>query len=233
MARSGLFAWIAIPLLLAGGMVHAADDETARLREQLRATVLQLRELQDAQAAAAARPTAPTATAEPGSAKLKARLSADEGELKRVRRTAEDAAAARASLDKTKADYDALAAKAAADEAELDKFKAAFSQASDTARAAATERDQLQGALATQTLIASACQAKNTRLIAFAEALIDTSNRITFGQKLAARDPVLGLTRVRLENLAQEREDTVRGAKCDPRLDARPPPIPAKPPSAG
>jgi chromosome segregation ATPase len=220
-----------IPLLLGSGAAGAADDEAARLREQLRSTVLQLRELQDQPAAAAAKPAAPAPDSD--SAGLKAKLSAAEAQLRAARRQAGDVAALKGSLDKSKADFDALSATVAASQAELEKYKAAFSQASDVARATGAERDRLQAELASQTTIAMACQAKNTRLVAFAEGLIDASNRITFGRKVMAREPLLGFTRVRLENLAQDREDTVRGAVCDPRLDARPPAKAATPAPTG
>jgi hypothetical protein len=232
MVKSVLIACVMIPLLFASGVAGAADDEADKLREQLRSTVLQLRALQDQQAAAASKPAA-LAPAASGDANLKAKLSATEAQLKAARRQAEDATALKASLDKSKADYDALSSTNAADQAELAKYKNALAQASDAARTVSAERDRLQAQLASQTMIATVCQAKNERLIAFAEGLIDASNKVTFGQKVMAQEPLLGFTRVRLENLAQEREDTVRGARCDPRLDARPPGKPGTPAPAG
>ena len=219
MSRSALVAWVAIPLILAGGVARAADSEADRLREQLRATVLQLRDLQDQQAAAAAKPVAAApASPSPG---LKAKLAATEAQLRAARREADAAAGLKATIDKAKADQAALSASAAATQAELNKYQLAFKQASDAGAAASAERDRLAALLATQTTIATACQAKNVRLTTFAEGLIAAANRATFGEKALAREPLIGFTRVRLENIAQDREDTVRATRCDPIIDAR------------
>ena len=145
MTRWGLIAWVLIPLLLASGVAGAADDEADKLRELLRATVLQLRELQDQRAAAYAAKPPPAATVS-GYATLKATLSATPAQLRAARREAGDAATAKASLDKSKADYDALSAKAVAEDAELEKCKAALTQASRTPqRAAGAERRPVAG----------------------------------------------------------------------------------------
>jgi capsule polysaccharide export protein KpsE/RkpR len=158
-------------------------------------------------------------------AALKARLSATEARLRAVQHDAKDAAAARADADKAKAHLEALQTSAAVTQAELDRFKAAFNQAADQGRSFSAERDQLRSQLATETTIAQACQAKNERLTIFAEGLLDRYDHITLGEKLMAREPAIGFTRVHLENIAQEREDTIRASRCDPRVDA----LPAKP----
>lgn len=219
---------IVAAIALATGTAHAADTgEADKLREQLRSSVLQLRECQDQRAAAktaAACPAAPSATA-PASdtAALKARLSAAQARLRAAQRDAGAAAAMKASLDKAGADYAALKASADASQAELAKFKAAFTQAADTGRAAVAERDQLKAQLATQTTIATACQAKNDRLTTFAEGLLNAYNHVSFGQRLMVKEPFTGFTKVRLENIAQDREDDIRAARCDARIDSRPP----------
>jgi chromosome segregation ATPase len=215
------------PLWLATA-ARGEESEADKLREQLRATVLQLRELQDQQAAAKANETAPAAPASADAAALKAKLAAAQARLRAAQRDAADAAAARADADKAKADLAALQASTASTQAELDKFKAAFSEAADQGRAVSAERDQLKLQLATETTIAQACQAKNERLTTFAEGLLDRYDHITLGEKLMAREPAIGFTRVRLENIAQEREDTIRAARCDPRVDALPPKPAAK-----
>jgi chromosome segregation ATPase len=212
-----------LPLWL-GGAARADDaSEADKLREQLRATVMQLRELQDQQAAAKSAPAAAPAQTSPEAAALKAKLAAAEARLRAAQRDAADAAGARADADKAKADLTALQASMAATQAELEKFKGAFSQAADQGRLVTAERDQLKSQLATETTVAQACQAKNERLTTFAEGLLDRYDHVTLGEKLMAREPVIGFTRVHLENIAQEREDTIRSARCDPRVDALPP----------
>jgi hypothetical protein len=48
---------------------------------------------------------------------------------------------------------------------------------------------------------------------------------------LSAREPLLGLRRVQLENIDQDHEDTVRANRCDARLDAAGPPKSAAAPA--
>jgi chromosome segregation ATPase len=220
--QSVIVAVLVSSLLLARTASAGDASEADRLREELRSTVMQLRELQDQQAAAKAT-AAPPPTASPDAAALKARLAATQARLLAAQHAASDAEAARADLDKAKADLTALQTTAAATQAELDRFKAAFNQAADQARATSAERDQLRAQLATETTIAQACLAKNQRLTAFAEGLLDRYDHITLGEKLMAREPVFGFSRVHLENIAQEREDAIRAAHCDPRVDSRPP----------
>lgn len=208
-----------------GGTARAEDtSEADKLREQLRSTVMQLRELQDQQAAckAAAAP-APAAPASSDAAALKSRLARAQAQLRTAQATASQAAADKADADKAKADLAALQASDAAAQAQLEKFRAAYNQAADAGRAVTAERDQLKAQLATQITIAQACQVKNQRLTLFAEGLLDTYNHVTLGQKLMAAEPVLGFTRVHLENIAQEHEDDVRAQHCDPRTNSVPP----------
>jgi uncharacterized protein (DUF3084 family) len=220
----GALAALAVPLVFVAGLARAEDTtEADKLREQLRSTVMQLRELQDQQAAAKTAAAPPPAAASPDAAALKARLASAQARLRAAQRQAGEAAADKADADKARADLAALQAQAAATQAELDKFKAAFSQASDQGRAVTAERDQLKAQLAIQTTIVQACQVKNVRLTQFAEGLLDRYNHITIGRKLMAMEPALGFTRVHLENIAQEDEDAIRAAHCDPRIDAIPP----------
>jgi chromosome segregation ATPase len=223
MPRPTLLLALVAPLILVVGVARAADPEVEQLREQLRATVLQLRELQDQQAQAAA----PAAKPEPDQAAAKAKLAATEAQLRKARRAAAQTAAAQAALAKAQADNTALTSAASASAAELEKFKAAYAQSEETDRALGLERDGLKAQLARMNNIAAACQAKNVRLVSFAEEMLSAYRKVGFGQVVAAREPFLGLKRVQLENIAQEREDKVRAAKCDPRLDAAAPAKPA------
>lgn len=213
-------------------LARAADTgEADRLREQLRSTVLQLRECQDQRAAAktAATPTAtacPTpgpATAGAGEAALKARLAAAQRRLAGLQRDASLASGYKASLDQAAGDYAALKASADQTAAELETAKAAFAKADDAGRAAAAERDRLKAQLASQTRVAETCQAKNERLTAVAERLLNAYDHVSFGEKLLAREPVTGFGKVRRETIAQAREDEIRAERCDPRLDAEEP----------
>jgi hypothetical protein len=120
------------------------------------------------------------------------------------------------------------AGKAPADEqASLAKAQADYAQAADKLRDLAAERDQLKARLAAMTNAAVACQAKNARLVAFSEALLEDYRKVGIGRVLGSRELFLGLERVKLENLVQDREDTIRANRCNQRLDEAPPAKPA------
>jgi chromosome segregation ATPase len=221
MARIPLFAGVLMPLILLGGSA-AADPETDQLREQLRATVLQLRQLQDQQASAPA--PAPAAALDAGS---KARLGALQSQLRAARRGAAKAATLQAALDKAQADNSALTTAAAASATQIAALTTANAQVSDQLKAATAERDKVKAELALMTTIAKACLVKNNKLTAFSRSLIDDLTRVTLADVVARQEPLLGLARTRLENLTQDREDMVRAAHCDPAVDAMAPAHPA------
>ena len=225
MARSRLVAAVLVPAiifpLILGASGALADPEADQLRQQLRATVLQLRQLQDQMAAAP-----PPVAAPPPDAASKARLTAVQAQLRAARRDAAKAGQLQADLDKLQAENTALTTAQAAGAAQLENIKAAYAQSVDSGRALAGERDRLKADLARMTTIATACQAKNTRLIALTESILDAYRKEKVGDVLFRGEPFLGLARVRLENLAQDREDAVRADRCDPGLDAT---APAKP----
>jgi hypothetical protein len=115
----------------------------------------------------------------------------------------------------------------AAADAAFAKAEAASVKSADQLRELAVERDQLKSQLAAMTNAAVACQSKNTRLVAFSEELLDDYRKMSLGRVLASRELFLGLERVKLENLVQDREDRIRANRCNQRLDAAPPVKPA------
>ncbi len=229
MFRWSAIAGVLIPLLIIGVGARAADtSEVEQLREQLKSTVLQLRQLQDQQAQAPTPPAA--ATPGGGDAALKAKLSSLQAQLTAARRQAAAQAGSQAALAKANSDNAALTAAATANAAELDKFKGAYNQAQETNRTLAAERDHLKTQLTRATYVASVCKAKNDRLVAFAQSLLTAYNRVSFGDQVAAREPFMQLKRVQLENLAQNREDLIWAATCDTGATDAPS---AAPPQAG
>ncbi len=217
MTRKPIMASVLAGLILLGGAARAADSETDRLREQLRATVLQLRQIQDERTAA---PQTSTTPLPDGTAK---KLAAAQAQLRAARLAAAKASQLQTTLDKAQADNATLSRSLADNAAELEKFKAGFAQAEEAGRGLTAERDVLKAQLGRTTNIATACQAKNERLTAFGESMLVAYRKLTFQSAMVAREPLLGLKRVQLETIAQEREDTVRDNHCDPRLDAAPP----------
>ena len=121
MARRPLLLGLALAALLMGGGAIAADTSAVdQLREQLRATVLQLRQLQDQQAVTA-QPSTPPPTGDDAK-----KLAAARANLRVAKQKAADLQTA---LDKAKADNEALTAASAANAVELRKVKAALGEA--------------------------------------------------------------------------------------------------------
>jgi DNA repair exonuclease SbcCD ATPase subunit len=197
--------------------VAAADPETEQLREQLRATVLQLRQLQDQQAV-----PPPPAAAPAADAASKARLAALQAQLRVARSRAAKADQIQADLDKARADNATMTAAATASAAEIAALKSANIQAADEIRALSMERDHVKAQLIAMTAIAKTCQTKNDRLAALSTDLATRLTRVSMADVMAREEPFLGLARTRLENLTQDREDAVRAARCNPAEDATP-----------
>ncbi|MBV9994458.1 MAG: hypothetical protein JO127_04515 [Caulobacteraceae bacterium] len=222
MAKKLLSLGFAGSLIIIGGPAAADDAEVAALREQLRSTVLQLRQLQDQQAAAQAAPSSA-----PDEAGLMAKLAASQRELAAVRRGAAATTALKAALASAQSENAALSSASAASAAELERYKASYNQAAETVRELTAERDRLKARVDMTSNIAAVCATKNVRLVAFSEGLLTAYQKIGFAQVLSAREPVLGLWRVRLQNIAQDREDTVRADRCNAPQDASANSVPA------
>jgi hypothetical protein len=222
MARALLIAGMLAPLLMAAPAAFA-DSEADQLRAQLKATVLQLRQLQDQQASA---PPPAAAAAAPSSDDAK-KLAATRAQLASARRAAAKVTLLQADLDKAEAENAALKSAAAANAAATQSLKTAFDQSQDADRALLEERGRLRTDLAAMTAYAKACQAKNTKLEAFGESMLQAYRRVSLGSVLALREPVLGLKRVQFENIEQDREDDLRENRCGapPVTSAAPAPV--------
>lgn len=179
-----------------------AQDDSQRLREQLRQTVLQLRALQDSQAALQAQAAAATQERD-----------ALRAELAKLQGTARSAEAQRSEL-----------------EGGLAKYRAAFGQASQQAQQTEAARAQTQSQLDAATARLDFCAAKNLKLLAVAREILKAYAEFDLGDAIGANEPFLQLKRVELENLAQGYSDAVYDGRYDP--NAPPPPRPAQAPAA-
>jgi hypothetical protein len=182
----------------------AAQSMEDKLREQLRATVVQLRQIQDDQAALQAQKVA----AEQERDALKTQLAAAKAQLAHVPKSA------------------ALSPSPAL-EAELAKYKDAYAQATSTAQQAQAGHDKLQTDLTASQTLVSACETKNTQLIKVGNEILDAYQHFDFGDALGANEPFIGIKRVELENLAQDYGDRLYDGKFDPHA-VRPPASPTQ-----
>lgn len=192
-----------------------AAAETARLREALRATAIQLRtaqaDLANAQATTAAADTKNKAL-EKQLADANAKLTAG------TRRASEDKTAAEqtiAGLNNKLADRDKRLAEYTA---ALGKWKAAYQQAATAAQANDAAKTQLAAEAAGLKLTVADRERKNLALFNTAREILDRYQNHALGKAILAKEPFTQTTRVKIENLVQGYHDRI----LDNRISAKP-----------
>ncbi len=181
-----------------------ADSLESRMREQLRSTTTQLRDLQASQASLQAAKDA----AEKDRDALKAKLSkagsgggADSKQLAALRRDIAD----------LRVRNDALAVDLRTAQTDAQQSKNQLTQAtSEAARknkqdidAAHAEATAATTALTNAKTLITACDARNTQLVGIANEILDKYQHVGIGTALGRREPFIGLKRVQLENAAE------------------------------
>lgn len=188
--------------------VHAAPeaDPSAQLREQLRSVLLQLRTSQTEAANAKVAQTAAEAKIEEIGKTVKS-LEARNAELQH------DADADKASSKKSIA---ALEVTAAAREKRLVEFQEALEKWKDgyrKAAAAVIEKESARSALADEAILNKRTIAdlkrKNIALFNISNEILDRYKNYSLGKALGAREPFIGTTRVKVENLVQGYTDKI------------------------
>ena len=183
-----------------------APDPSLKLREQLRSVMLQLRSAQTESANA----QAAQAAAEQKNTELTTKIT----ELEKRN----DALIKQAITDKSAADKatTTLTTKVAERDKRLveftealDKWKTGFQQAAETARSKEDERAKLAAeALVLKRSIADR-EGKNIALFNIAIEVLDRFEKYSLGKALGAREPFIGTTRVKVENLVQGYKDKI------------------------
>lgn len=212
------------PLLwLAAGLpLTAADapDPAVKLREQLRSTLLQLRTAQTESANLQAAQAAADAKIKDLEAKVAA---ADARTAKLAKEINDEKAAAErgiASLNNKLAEREKRIAQFT--EA-LDKWKSGYQKAAEVARTKEDERAKLAAEVASLKHTVADRETKNVALFNVSNEILDRFENYALGKALGAREPFIGTTRVKVENLVQGYQDRI----LDQRLRA---PAPAPKP---
>jgi len=181
-------------------------DPSQKLREQLRATLLQLRTAQTETSNAQAE----KAAADKKAADLAAKVEELE---KRIATLAKQSNADKTAADETIAK---LNTRIAAEEKTigqykeaLEKCKAAYQEAAGTARAKEEERAKLAGEIIVHRRTIADRERKNIALFNTAIEILDRFQNYALGKALAAREPFIGTTRVKVENLVQGYKDKI------------------------
>jgi len=217
-----IIATAALSLTLAGTAGAAEDPGIEnQLRNQLRSTVTQLRELQDQQATLQAQKTA--AEQERDALKKKA----GGGGAPSAKAVAA-AAALKRSLAGARQDAEAARQAASQTQAELALAKQQLEQAQAALRSLQAQDEELKATLASTSSTLEACKVKNVELISVGNEVLDRFKKVGVSGAVLAREPFTGLHRIKLQNLAQGYEDRLYAGRYDPKRDkAPPPPTPA------
>ncbi|MBA9939117.1 colicin import membrane protein [Ralstonia sp. 151470066-2] len=185
-----------------------------RLRTQLRATTTQLQQAQAqlAQLQAGGGANAPASDASKKElTDLRAQLDAERA---RTRQLSEGSAAAHRE------------AQTVADKAntQITQLRAAYDELLRRARASEAERQKLATATATQQNALQQCEAKNAKLYAVGQEVLNAYESMDVTTVIAARQPFATKSRVKYEQIAQEYGDKLYDGRFDPRAVAAPAP---------
>jgi len=202
LAATNLLALLLIPQL------HAAEpaDPSVKLREQLRGVLLQLRTAQTESANA----QAAAANAEATNKELTAKNSTLE---KRIETLAKDANTAKVSSERSIATLEIKVADrekrvALLNEA-LEKWKDGYQKAAAVARTKEDERATLASEIVVLKRTIGDRETKNISLFNTANAILDRYEKYSLGKALAAREPFVSTTRVKVENQVQGYKDKI------------------------
>jgi len=206
---------ILLPAVLLTTQLHAAEpaDPSVKLREQLRSVLLQLRTAQtetaNAQAAAV--------TAEAKATELTTKTSTLE---KRIETLTKEANTAKVSNEQSIATLETKLADrekrvVLLNEA-LEKWKDGYQKAAAVARTKEEERATLASEIVVLKRTIADRETKNISLFNTANEILDRYQGYALGKALAAREPFVSTTRVKVENQVQGYKDRI----LDNRIEA-------------
>lgn len=184
-----------------------------KMREALRNTMLQLR------------------TAETERANLQAANAEQEQKLKaqdeKLKALAKQLADDKAAADKQAAELTDKVAKRDGDIVQLNeslaKWKAAHAQVTEVARTKEAARAQFEAKSIGLERIVADQQRKNDAMYRLGIEVLNRYEHFGLGDALTAREPFVGITRVKFENLIQDYSDKLTDAKIKPTAAPVPP----------
>jgi chromosome segregation ATPase len=179
----------------------AAPTAESRLRSALRDTMLQLRDAQNQVVTA----QAAQAQSDKDKADLQAKLDALTAQLQSVTdKAAADKTASDAAITDLKAQVTDMTGQIARLNDGLKQWKSAYDQATQlaTAKEAARAQAVMQAALLQRTV--DDREAKNLALFRLGNDILDRYEKFSFGDALSAKEPFIGTSRVKLENMVQD-----------------------------
>jgi chromosome segregation ATPase len=178
--------------LLTGSAVKADEATETKLRETLRNTMLQLRTAQNDRAA------------------LQASQAENDAKLKKLTSQVENLTKRATEAEKASAEQQAQLAKF---KEAVQQWEGAYKQAVDLANTKETALAKLAGEVSDLQHRVADQQTRNAALFRTANEILTRYERFGLGEALAAKEPFVGVTRVKLENLVQDYEDKLADEK--------------------
>jgi chromosome segregation ATPase len=205
-----LLTGLTLPVLAAD-----APDPSQKLREQLRGVMLQLRTAQTETANA----QAAQAAAEAKNAELAKKIEAfEKNAVTLAKQASADKATAQESITKLNTKLEEREKRLVQFNEALEKFKAAYQKVSEIARTKEDERAKLASEAVVLKRTVADREAKNIALFNTSNEILDRYENYALGKALGAREPFIGTTRVKIENLVQGYKDKI----LDNRISAAP-----------
>jgi chromosome segregation ATPase len=194
------------PLLLCAVLpvvVLSAADQTPSAEAQLRDAVKNLmRQVATAQS--------DLATAQAAAAQAADETKADDAKIKAlIKSRVDDKAAADQAVAALNAKIADQATELAQVKAELERAKATGEAAAALATNKEAERAALQAANNVLERTTADRETRNVALFKLANEILDRYEKFSLGQALAAKEPFVGTTRTRLQNLVQDYKDKI------------------------
>lgn len=198
------------------GISHAeeAEDPSLKLREQLRNVMLQLRKAQSDMANA----QAAQAASEQKNQELVAEIEkAKKATESMVKQTNADKANTEESIAKLNNKLEEREKRLVLLNESLEKWQAGYKKAAEVARTKEAERATLAAEKVENLRLIADRERKNIGLFNAAMEVLDRYENYALGKALTAREPFIGTTRVKVENLVQGYKDKI----LDNRISAK------------
>lgn len=205
---------LALAFGLAAGGLHAAGgaDEVTKLREALRNTMLQTRDLQNQVATLQAQDADKALTIEELTAKLEAAQ----------KRMAEDKTMADRAIALLQEKNEAYEAEIGRLQVAIEKWKASHKEATGLAQKTEMQRAKLAREKVELERIVTDQRTKNHEMYKAGIEVLDRYKNHAFGDAILAREPFTGNMRARFQALAQEYGDKLADQRIKPEAAAKP-----------
>src|SRR6266849_3812996 len=178
------------------GTLHAADNNAeTKLREALRNTMLQLRTAQNERAA------------------VQASQAESEQKLKALTAQVATLTKQTTASEKTIADQEAQVVKV---KEALERWEAAYKEAANLANVKESARAKLASDVIVLQRRVADQQNRNAAMFRTGNEILTRYEHFGLGDALAAKEPFIGIARVKLENLVQDYQDKLTDEKIKP-----------------